>query len=125
VACFVYAVWLSGLREWTVAESLAASLVDGTFMFEMCKLWVFCFRESLVSFERHSVSSYFYRLLEANTVGVRDTISLLHGLNGILLNFAAPFLRVMLLLDCTFLLFLYVLSPGTHTSTTYKGSRKS
>jgi hypothetical protein len=65
-------------------------------------------RLSLVSFERNSVSSYFDKLPEANTVGVRDSIPLLQVLHGIRQNFTAPSLRVMFLLECTFLLFLYV-----------------
>jgi hypothetical protein len=82
-------------------------------------------RESLISFERNSISSYFDKLPEANTVGVRDIFPLLQVLCGIRLNFAAPFLRVMFLLEYTFLLFLYVMSPVTRTSLTYKGSRES
>jgi hypothetical protein len=82
-------------------------------------------RESLVSFERNSVSSYFDKLPEATTVGVRDIIPLLLVLHGTRQNFTAPFLRVMFLLECTFLLFLYVLSPVTRTSPTYKGSREN
>jgi hypothetical protein len=65
----------------------------------------------------------FDKLLEANTVGVSDAVSLLQVLLGILLN-STLFLRVMFLLECTFLLLLYVFSPVTHTSPTYEGSRK-
>jgi hypothetical protein len=43
-------------------------------------------RESLVSYERHSVSSYFDKLLEANTVGVRDIILLFQVLLWFLPN---------------------------------------
>jgi hypothetical protein len=82
------------------------------FVMEVCKLCGF-FRESSGSFERNSISSYFDKFLEANTLGV---------LLGILLNF---FMMVMFLLECTYLLFSYVFSPVTHTSPTYKGSRES
>jgi hypothetical protein len=82
-------------------------------------------RDSLVLFERNSISSYFDKLPEANTVGVCDTIPLLQVLHGICLNFTASFLRVMLLLGCTLLLFLYVFPPVTRTIPTYKGSRES
>jgi hypothetical protein len=87
-------------------------------------LQVLC-TELLVSFERNSVSSYFARLLEANTVGVRDIIPLLQVLHGIPLNFTAPIVKVMFLFECKVLLFLYVFSPVTHTSPTCKGSRES
>jgi hypothetical protein len=53
-----------------------------TFLMEVCKLWVFI-RESLVSFEGNSISSYFDKLLEANTVGVRDIIPLFQILLGV------------------------------------------
>jgi hypothetical protein len=39
--------------------------------------------ESLVLFERNYISSYFDKLPEANTVGVRDIIPLLQVLHGI------------------------------------------
>jgi hypothetical protein len=55
----------------------------------------------------HSISSYLDKLLEGNSAGV-------------LLNFCDGH---VFLLDCTFLLFLRVFSPVTHTSQTYKGSR--
>jgi hypothetical protein len=79
------------------------------------------FRESLVLFERNSVSSYFGKLLEMNTVGVPD-IPVLRVLRGILRNFSASFLRAMFVLACTFLLFYNTL---TRTNPTYEGSRES
>jgi hypothetical protein len=81
------------------------------FLIGVCKLWVF-FRESLVLFEGKSVSSYFDKLLGANTVGVPD-IPLLRVLLGILVNVSAPFLRFMFLLECKILLF-YAISRLLH-----------
>jgi hypothetical protein len=87
-----------------VEQSLASSVPDSTPLVEVCELWVL-FRESLGSFERNSISSYFDKF--------RDIISLLQVLVGFLLNFAAPILRVMLPVECTFLLF-YALSRLLH-----------
>jgi hypothetical protein len=80
-----------------------------------CKLQVL-YKEILVSFERNSISSYFDKLLEANTVGVRDIIPLLQVLHGIRLNLTAPILRIMFLLECTFVLFLCFLAWYTYQS---------
>jgi hypothetical protein len=82
-------------------------------------------KESLGSFEINSVSSYFDKVLEVHTVGVRDTIPRLQVLHGICLISTASLLRGMFLLESTFLLCLYVFSPVTHTNATYKGSRES
>jgi hypothetical protein len=110
---------LRGLRPLgPVPQFLVALLLAIRFLLEVCKLLLF--RESLVLFERNSVSPYFGRLLEMNTVGVPD-IPVLRVLRGIHRNFSASFLRVMFLLACTFLLF-YAL---TRTNPTYEGCRES
>jgi hypothetical protein len=87
-------------------------------------LWVFI-TESLVSFEGNSVSAYFDKLLEANTVGVRDIIPLFQVLLGFLPNasklFSAPS-ESHVILECTF---VYIFAPVTHTNPTYKGSCES
>jgi hypothetical protein len=81
-----------------VSQSHAASLPDiRKFLIGECKLWVF-FRESVASFEGNSYSSYFDKLLEANTVEIH-VIPLLRVLLGILLNFSATVLRFMFLLE--------------------------
>jgi hypothetical protein len=80
-------------------------------------LWVVgIVKESLVSFEINSVSSYFDKVLEVHSVGVRDVIPPLQVLHGICLMVTASLLRGMFLLECTFLLFLYVFSPVTNTN---------
>jgi hypothetical protein len=68
-----------------VQQTNAALLQEVTFLFflEVCKLWVL-FRESFVLFKRNASSSYFGKLLEANTVVVRNIIPLLQVLRGIL-----------------------------------------
>jgi hypothetical protein len=75
-------------------------------------VWVL-FRESFVLFQRNAISSYFGKLLEANTVGVRDIIPLLQVLRGILRKFSTSFLRVMYLIECIFVLF-YTFSRLLH-----------
>jgi hypothetical protein len=114
---------LRALRELRVTTlkttaRISCSVVSGRNLFsKVYSLWVFCFRESLASFERNSISSYFDRLLDATTVGVRDIVSLLQVLLGILLNFSAPFLRVMLLFECTFFtVFIRFLAYYTYQS---------
>jgi hypothetical protein len=60
----------------------------------VCKLWVVdIVRESLISFERNCISSYFDKLLGANTFGVRDIIPLLQVVHGMRLT--AAILRVI------------------------------
>jgi hypothetical protein len=92
-------------------------------VFEVWKLCIF-FRQSLRSYERNSISSYFDKLLETNTVGACG-IPLLQVLLGIILNFSASFLSVMFTLEYTFLLFMYPFSPVTHASPSYKGGHES
>jgi hypothetical protein len=84
-----------------ISCSVVTDVTDRRVFLEVCKLLLF---RELVLIERYSVSPYFGRLLEMNTVEVPD-ILLLRVLRGILLNFSAAFLRVMFLLACTCLLF--------------------
>jgi hypothetical protein len=94
-----------------------------------------CFEVSVYAFmysykllralERYSISTNFYSLSEANTVGARVIILLLPVLIGIL-TFSAPFLS-----SVSVRLHIFTVhassgpSPVTHTSLTYQGSRES
>jgi hypothetical protein len=60
-------------------------LPDIAFLMKVYKLWLFS-RKSLVSFGRTSISSYFDKLLDVNTFGVRDINPVFQVLLGILLN---------------------------------------
>jgi hypothetical protein len=66
-----------------LSETVAESLVEAIFLLVVCMVWLIFWE----SFKRNSISSYFDKLLEANTVGVRHTISLLQVLLGIQLNY--------------------------------------
>jgi hypothetical protein len=114
-ACSALYLWaLVAGRYGTTTSSdqtaISCSVITVSFCLVICMGIV---RDSLVWFERNSVSSYFYKVLEAHDVGFRDIIPPSQVLHGICLIFTAPFLRGMLLLDCTFYYF-YTFSRLLH-----------
>jgi hypothetical protein len=115
-ACSALYLWAMVPRpRATTPESCVASYpvisgLSGDAVFVVAWKLEVLYRESLVSFERNSVSSFFDKLLDANTVGVRDIILLLQVLHGIRVKFTAPMVRVMFQFECKILLFLYVFS---------------